>query len=232
MKSIGEQQAFFESPFVTTTNENIASHFFLLDGSIITLLKEKEKSTESLLSQIQTYIEFDTEKIEIDRSNILQKIKNNISERQIIILSGVGGVGKTAVIKKYYQELEKKIPFYIFKSNEFNVGNIKVLFSNFNLQDFIEAHREEENKIIVIDSAERLLDLQNTDPFKECLSAMIKNNWKIIFTTRTNYLEDLNYQFIEIYKIIPYNIDLQTLDEGKLIELSQKHGFILPEDKK
>lgn len=224
--------SFFESPFVTVTNENIATHFFTLDKSVITLLQEKETHTELILYQIQTDIEFNTEKIEIDRIDVLKSIHDHLNTKQILILSGVGGVGKTAVIKKYYQQIEKKTPFYIFKANEFNLRNINDLFPKLELQDFIEAHREEENKIIVIDSAERLLDLQNRDPFKEFLSALIKNNWKLIFTTRNNYLEDLNYQFIQIYKIIPSNLNLQNLDTSRLVELSQKYRFILPDDKK
>lgn len=46
-------------------------------------------------------------------------------------------------------------------------------------------------KIIVIDSAEKLLDIIDNTPIIEFLSAIIKSNWKIIFTTRNSYLEDL-----------------------------------------
>ena len=84
----------------------------------------------------------------------------------------------------------------------------------------------------MIDSAEKLLDLQNTDLFKEFLLTLVKSNWKIIFTTRNNYLEDLNYQFIEIYKIIPLNLDIQNLSEPELENISTKYNFSLPEDLK
>lgn len=224
--------SFFETSFVAIDNKTISQHFFNLDKSIITLLEEKQAHTESILYEIQTHIDFNTQKIEIDRRNILQKIQEELNQKQILILSGVGGVGKTAVIKNFHKEIKDKVPFYIFKANEFNTNNINDLFKNFNLQGFIEAHKDEENKIIVIDSAEKLLDLQNTDPFKECLSTLIKSNWKIILTTRNNYLEDLNYQFIEIYQIIPYNLDIQNLDLKELTELSQTYNFKLPEDQK
>ncbi len=224
--------SFFESPFVVMDNETIARHFFILDDSIFDLLKRKQSHTENILYEIQTSIEFNAHKIEIDRSEVLHNIQGELKQKQILILSGVGGVGKTAVIKNLYKEIKDKTPFYIFKANEFNINNINDLFIDFNLQDFIEAHKDENNKTIVIDSAEKLLDLYNTDPFKECLSALIKNNWKIIFTTRNNYLEDLNYQFIEIYRIIPCNLDVQILDLKELIGLSQTYSFILPKDQK
>ncbi|MEX0598245.1 MAG: ATP-binding protein, partial [Candidatus Paceibacterota bacterium] len=117
-------------------------------------------------------------------------------------------------------------------ASEFELNNIDELFKIHSLQDFIKAHEDEKNRIIVIDSAEKLLDLQNTDPFKEFLSFLIQYNWKIIFTTRNNYIEDLNYQFIEIHKIVPLNLHIQNLNPDELENLSQTYNFILPEDQK
>lgn len=224
--------SFFESSFVTIDNEIIAQHFFSLYKNIVDLLKEKKRHTETILSEIQTEIIFDEEKIEIDRSEFLKRLKNDTKQNQVLILSGVGGVGKTAIIKKFYEDEKNNIPFYIFKAGEFQLNNIDDLFKNLGLLSFIEAHKDENYKIVVIDSAEKLLDLKNTDPFKEFLSILIQNNWNIIFTTRDNYLEDLNYQFIEIHKIIPLNLNIQNLRQEELENLSQLYNFVLPDDHK
>ncbi|SHK42431.1 AAA family ATPase [Tepidibacter formicigenes] len=225
-------ESYFESPFVTINNSNIAQHFFSLDNSIINLLKEKQAHTESILLEIQTNIDFDTQIIEIDRRKVLKNIKEELAQKQILIVSGTGGVGKTAVIKKLYSEIKEDVPFYIFKANEFNINNINELFSEFTLKEFVEAHKEENNKIIVIDSAERLLELENTEPFREFLSIIVGNRWKILFTTRNNYLEDLNYQFIEIHNIIPLNLEIRNLTQEEINDLSQKYDFSLPVDSK
>ena len=74
------------------------------------------------------------------------------------------------------------------------------------------------------------MDLANTDPFKEFLAVLIKDNWQIIFTTRNNYLADLNYDFIDIYKIRPGNFDIRNLDHEELAAIAQANDFILPED--
>jgi energy-coupling factor transporter ATP-binding protein EcfA2 len=224
--------SFFESPFVTINNNSIAQHFFSLEKGIITLLEAKQVHTESVLYEIQTSIGFNTQKLEIDRSAALKNIQRELSQKQILIISGVGGAGKTALIKNLYMELKGEVPFYVFKANEFTLDNIKELFNEFDLKIFIEAHKNEETKIIVIDSAEKLLELPNTDPVKEFLFNVIQNNWKIIFTTRNNYLEDLNYQFIEIHKIVPFNFDIQNLTQEELKKLSQNYNFLLPNDPK
>lgn len=221
---------FFESPLVTFENEKIAKHFFAPDKSIFDLLEEKQRHTENVLLEIQTDIDFNNKKIEIDRSALLDQLRDNLNQKQILIVSGVGGVGKTAVIKKLHENEKDSIPFYVFKASEFNKDSINDLFKEYCLEDFADAHREETHKIVVVDSAEKLLDLTNTDPFKEFLAVFIKDNWQIIFTTRNNYLTDLNYDFIDIYKIRPGNFDIRNLDHKELAAIAQANGFNLPED--
>lgn len=222
--------SFFESPFVAIENKIISQYFFSLVKSIFDLIKEQQIHSENILNEIQTCITFNDQSIEIDRSKDLEKLKK--ASEQVLILSGVGGVGKTALVKTLYEQLKEKTPFYIFKATEFELRNINGLFTDLNFQDFVEAHKHENDKIIVIDSAEKLLDLKNTDPFKEFLSILIQNNWKLIFTTREIYLEDLNYQFFEIYKITPLNINIKNLELKDLNTISDRYHFSLPKDEK
>lgn len=222
--------SYFESPFVSTDNEIIAKHFFSLDKSIFDLIKNQQAHSENILNEIQTAIAFNNQNIKIDRNVDLEKIK--ISQEKVLILSGVGGVGKTALIKDFYEKTKGKTPFYLFKATEFELRSISEFFAGYSFQDFLDSHKEEADKIIVIDSAEKLLDLKNTDPFKELLSILVKENWKIIFTTRDNYLEDLNYQFFEIYKIAPLNINIQNLDITELSSLASTYSFTLPNDER
>lgn len=221
---------FFESEFVSIKNESIAKHFFSLDKSIFDLINSQQSHSENILNEIQTNIIFNGQYIKVDRNDILEKIR--ISQEKVLILSGAGGVGKTAVIKDFYEGVKDTIPLYIFKATEFELRSISEFIAGFSLQEFLDEHKGAGDKIIVIDSAEKLLDLKNTAPFKEFLSVIVKENWKVIFTTRDNYLEDLNYQFFEIYRIAPLNINVQNLDTQELNELSDSNRFSLPADKK
>jgi hypothetical protein len=234
-KSIGVKidwnhtENFFKSPFVVKENKIIAKHFFSLDKSLLDLLKEQKNHNERILEEIRTQIKFGDKIIEIDRGNILESLEES---NQVTILSGIGGVGKTAVIKNYYERIKTEIPVYIFKASEFELRNLNDLFNNNTIDDFVDAHEKEKQKIIIIDSSEKLLELNNTDPFKEFLRTFISNNWKIIFTTRDNYLEDLNYHFFEIYEIVPLNLKITNIELLELEKLSQQFSFLLPADRK
>jgi len=221
---------FFETEFVALKNENISKHFFCHDKSILDQIEVQQAHAENILGDIRTSAKFDGQDIEIDRKDILKELENNI--HQIVILSGVGGVGKTAVIKNLFNEFKNKIPFYIFKATEFELRNINDLLTDFGFQEFVDAHKDDINKNIVIDSAEKLLYLKNTDPFKEFLRILINNKWRIIFTTRNDYLEVLNTEFSEIHGIIPTNLKISNLSSEELDSISDQYGFSLPKDEK
>lgn len=222
--------SFFESAFVTSDNRLIAQHFFTLEGGVSGVITERKKHSESVLFEIRTSITFGSQKVEIDRSAVVHEIQEQMDQVQIVILGGVAGVGKTAVIKNLYGQFKDQFPFYIFKASEFNVGRVDELFGHCTLQDFIEAHRGESTKVIVIDSAEKLLDLSNMDPIREFLSALIQNEWKIVFTARDSYLMDLHNQFIDNYRITPSKLHIENLSQDELVEIARANGFSLPLD--
>lgn len=222
--------SFFESEFVCSLNKELSNHFFTLEKSIFNLIEEQEYHTKNIISEISSSINFNGGNIELDRNSEIEKLKDN--SNLIKILSGSGGVGKTAIIKKLYEDECEESTFFIFKATEFELRNINDLFNGFSFYDFANIFENELSKTIVIDSAEKLLDLNNIDPFKEFLSILIKDKWKIIFTTREHYLENLNYDFSEIYKIAPININISNLDDDNLSTIAEKYSFSLPKDSK
>ena len=222
---------FFKSPFVCEENFIIAQHFFSLDKSIIDFFSELTLHTESILKPIHSKIEFNNYEIKIDRSQVVEKLRKITNTSSIIILSGVAGVGKTAVIKDFY-DLEKNTkPFTIFKATEFNISNLNQLFNyfgNFTLTDFLNAYKDISSKLIVIDSAEKLSDIEYREVFQEFLSTLLDNKWKIIFTTRHSYLDDLKYQFVEVYKLNFRLLNIQNISDKELTSFAKTNKFNLP----
>lgn len=224
--------SFFESPFVTINNKDIAKYFFSLEKSISDLIEDKIKHTECILFSIKTHIYFNENKIEIDRTKIVNDLKKELYAKNIIILSGVGGVGKTAVIKKLYDEIKNKNPIYLFKATEFNINDINKLFDNFSFNDFVDAHEYEKEKIIIIDSVENSLYFENKSSLNNFITILIKNDWKIIFTARGYYLEDLYNDFIDIYQITPSKFHIDNLNTSELNILAFKNDFEITSDEK
>ena len=220
---------YFKSPNVAQANDALLSYFFTQNSSAMETIKRLKNHTENILATINSDIDFSEKCIVIDRSDDIKKI--NESNNQIIIISGQGGVGKTAVIKQFYNIDKNKFTF-LFKATEFDIKTLNDIFYDSSAQYFFDALKNDQSNILIIDSAEKLLDIKNSDPIKELLLICIKENWKIIFTTRDSYLDDLNFHFLEIYKIAPLHIRVKPLDDNELVSISENYSFKLSSDEK
>lgn len=222
----------FEIQLAAPQNALLFEHFFSLDKDAVDFINAIVDHTSNILFPIQDSISYGVSKIQIDRSQVLEAIQSS-GNSKIIIISGEGGCGKTGVIKRLHSRAGDKIPLYTFKATEFKVEDINTFFKrygNYYLQDFLEIHKNENEKIVVIDSAENLSEIENQEPFKEFVSALLANSWKLIFTTRLTYLDDLKFQFIEIYRLPFEHLPISKLTVTELRELSIEHNFELPED--
>ena len=222
-------ETYFLSPDVAF-NQELMKHFFT-DASIYDLINEKQIHTERILNNIHAKINFLSQIIEIDKTKEINELKNQLKSNQALILSGAGGTGKTAIIKKLYQEMKNDIPFYLFKASEFETNQIDNLFGQYSFKKFIDIHEQDKEKIIIVDSAEKILDLNNNEPFKEFFQILIKHKWKVIFTTRHIYLNDLHYHLTQL-EIIPFRINIENLNNEELNILSSNYKFNLPQDEK
>lgn len=222
-------EAYFQSLDVSIINQDIASHFFCLE-SVFDIVEEKKNHTQRVLENINNKIQFNSTAIELDRTDVLNDLKEKIDTNNMLIVSGLGGVGKTAVIKKFYEDSNEDIPFYIFKANEFNINDVNRLFGKYSLEKFIGVHKNYDEKIIVIDSAEKLLDIEDLDVFKEFLSTFNNDNWKVIFTSRDHFVDVLNNEFSELLNTVAYNFYIENISDETLTDLSKEYKFDLPND--
>jgi len=224
----------FERQLALEKNRLLAQHFFSLERSIVDFILELRQHTESILDPIRSRILFKGNEIKIDRSSVVYELRNALHSSLISVLSGVGGTGKTAVVKELYDELKDMAPFFVFKGSEFNVKSINELFGrygSFTFADFLNEHEGIKEKYIVIDSAEKLSDIENQEVFQEFLLRLLKSGWLIIFTTRYSYLDDLKWQFVELFNSHSFKVmDVENISKENLDIFGTKYGFTLPEN--
>lgn len=227
--------SFFETPFVCESNANIAAHFFTLGASVIDFVREIARHTDAVLAPIHSSIVVKGGPIKIDRRLVLSRLKDTLSRSSLVVVSGEAGVGKTALVKDLYDEMKGNTPLFVFKATEFNVSHLSQLFKSygaFTFSDFIREHEDFAEKYVVIDSAEKLSDLERPEVFQELLSALQSSGWRVLFTTRFSYLEDLKYAFIELYRAPFEPLNVPGLTQKELVDLSTVYGFSLPENER
>jgi len=218
--------SYFESPFVCQDCADLSKYFFVRDTSIFDLISFHERHTESILKNIKQSIPFNGNEISIERSNVLASLKD--PSFKISIVSGKGGVGKTVEVKKFYQDSKQALPIFAFKANEFEVEQLDDVTKGKSITDFLTFFGDSTDKVLIIDSSEKLMDLNNLEPFKEFIDLSVEHGWRIIFTTRDYYFDDLNHLCLDILGVIPNKLYVSDLTERELEELAEEFTFVLP----
>ena len=95
----------FEAQLALAKNRSIAEYFFSLDKGVINFIEELSQHMQSILDPISSQIQFHGGEIKIDRSLTLRNLTTALDASSLVILSGEGGVGKTAVIKDFYAQI-------------------------------------------------------------------------------------------------------------------------------
>jgi hypothetical protein len=210
---------FFETPFVVEENANIARYFFTSEKSAIDLIQELSRHTEAILELIRSQINSGGAVIKIDRGPLVERLKETLLRSPVVILSGEAGVGKTAVVKDFYAQLNGTAPMFMFKATEFNgltnANQLLKSYGDFTLSDLVQEFGSIGEKYLVIDSAEELSAIERPEVFQEVLSTFRLAGWKIVFTTRLVYLEDLERALIHLYGVTfePLNVENLTSEE-------------------
>ena len=81
---------------------------------------------------------------------------------------------------------------------------------------------------MVIDSAERIQDIDDTTTIESFISRLKDGGWTFVFTVRDSFLESLLEDLNYLYQIAPALVRIEPLSKDSLKELAENYGFKLP----
>lgn len=209
----------------------IREMFFEVGPNMETLVKDEQCHGENLLASIGDRITYCDNVIRFSRDKYVETIFSTIREHKNLVIHGEGGAGKTAIIKDFYNRHGSEFPICIRKAQELNVASISDIFkyaSNYDLTQFIEAYSRDDKKVFIIDSAERLQDIENDDHIKLLLRKLTESGWSIIFTVRSVYVEDLRSDLQYTYHLECKFVSLDNISGQELNECALCNHFQLP----
>ena len=208
--------------------------FFSTDSDYELLYDFEKKNTANILNPIDTKIKFHTNEIKINRDKILSLIYDGMINHFHFVLHGEGGCGKTAIIKDLTDKLHaSNIPVCIRKAQSLNISNVDDVFyaqKNYTLEQFNELYHGTPHKVFVIDSAERLQEIDDQEPVFNLLKSLSHEGWSILFTVRDVYYQDLCDDLFSVYQIAYKAIAVDVISEDELNRYEQDLHITLPQN--
>lgn len=224
-----------EIQLAKSENKYIAEYYFGGERSVWKFIENIEKHTTNLLDSISTEIFYRNERIHFQQERCEEEYEKLIfDDMPCIIISGDGGIGKTAFVKHW---IEKNTPiFFAWRLSEFNVNSLQDVFSNygnFTVYDFIDVLSvDRQKKYVLLDSAEAIYEFMDRTSIIEFLKLLYKNGWKILITIRTAYLENLKYTINEIQGLQYRDITISSIDSEIIKNKLENINVLLPDNKK
>ncbi len=188
---------------------------------------EKLKSdSKEILRPIKTSIGKGENEFKLPRTEVREKILQAISSSQFTIVTGKPGAGKSAEIKEIIQTNFPNASVFVFRADQFNESTLANVFSsqgvNETIQDIFSCISLIPEKIIFIDSLEKLLEADPECAFKQLLALLEEHPEIKIIATSRKYAIDLITLKFGIDKNDTYIIDIPVLNEEELKLVSEK----------
>lgn len=159
--------------------------------------------------------------IHLDRQETKSKVKDSIIKKDIVILYGDAGTGKSAIVRDLINEyeVEKNRFIWAIKADSLDKESIEQLSNSFGLTNRIErilkSSAFDRRKILYIDSAEQLLEIKHWDTVIDFFNLILSaGGFKIIISARSYSIPYLQTRLDYIMNSFAmHKIDVVTQNE-------------------
>ncbi len=225
----------FQVVFACEELQFIARHYFEQKADLWDFVAGLRSMTDARLSFIRNTISFHGNDIHIEHTYELEHLDKS-NPQTITLISGIGGVGKTAIVKDWIAR------------NETNQTCVIVLQPNDVIEQFRDVDMSKSwhatlkdffkmtlatyaNRILVVDSAEKMGKDKELSELLMVLHRFLGADWKIILTARTLFEKQivLHFQtFLPDMRVEVLNV--RPISSDELESLSLSYNFDLPKN--
>ena len=153
---------------------------------------------------------------EIDKSAELIALSTKLNEHQVVIVSGIAGSGKSALVKIFLNQIEENHLVLAFRATEFATAHIDESLRNaqttMNTQRLLAMLAGHNRIVILVEGVERLLEHSVRDAFSHLLQVVQQNRTiQLLITCRDYSVEtvknsliaplDLSYSIREVHEL-------------------------------
>lgn len=182
-------------------------------------IKDVEKinnHTTNILNRIQDKIGT----IHLDRTALRDDIVDLLKLKKNILITGKAGVGKSAIIKQTLSFLSEQYSIIVLKGEDVDREDLSSIAAklqiNNDIEDILDTNEFKKDKIVLIDSFEKLLETDNADTIFDFFDLINKReNIKLIITCRSYAVEQLKIRFINVFRDIDI-VSIPVLSDEEL----------------
>ena len=157
----------------------------------------------------------------LSRQEVVDVLVEAIESSGVVMVQGAPGSGKSAAIKLMTEAYADRLTTFVFKAQEFNSPHLHQFLQSIGVPLTFEQVRAElsllPRKLLVLDGAERLLELANYDALRQLLSELAKDpSWTVLVTCREAAAEAVREHLFSQWNISTSSIAIPVLTDADL----------------
>jgi len=192
------------------------------DQGILNAIKRLNDNSERVLARIRDKVGT----INLERRELTSDLIKTIINSKFTIVSGKPGVGKSAIVKKALHQLGEDCSIIALQGEQLDKNSLIEIFRQHpfefvpELESVLSSNYFTMDKILLIDSIEKLLETKNADTILDFFGLIAKrDDVKIVMTCRSYAVESLKIRFLRQFPIFgDFKIPVLSVEELTEIE--------------
>lgn len=178
-----------------------------------------------ILDDIKTSI---GDSFRLERTGHVQKVIKTLETKQVVLLSGKAGSGKSVIAKRVIRHLEEEHFACCFRAEEFAVPHLDETLRRGQIPStgsmFGAILASQERKVLLVESMERLLERDTQAAFPNLLT-LVSNDpgWRVILTCRDDAVDPVQSAFLRTANLTQAVITVPELTDTELEDV--RHAF-------
>lgn len=191
------------------------------------------QTNEVYFSQIDASLKTSNGDYHFDRDAIDSSLIQNIKAGKSVMLVGESGSGKSAILKNYYEKVkdDDNIAFYIVNAAQLDTNIVNDIFNlhvAYTIVNFTRFYDHCKTKVMVIDSAEKLLLNAHKLAVNLLVNELLNKGWTFIFTCRQNSQAEVDKYLKSKLTISAQSINVPQITKDELYKFAGSYDIALP----
>lgn len=171
--------------------------------------------------------------VHIDRKEYFDKILEAAESEKFVFLTGERGCGKSNLIKKFAGYMKQQAPVFCLRTEDLDKPHLDQVFSGMGLTSSLTQLEAGfaliPKKYLLLESIEKLLELQNISAFTDLIRFIQKNQgWTIIASGRDYAYQSITFNFLETSRVKHHSLVIGNLKDDEIQNLCNSFEFLLP----
>ncbi|MEW6125457.1 MAG: ATP-binding protein [Acidobacteriota bacterium] len=194
----------------------------------------KNQKWESDLKRIKEHGEYIIDGIRMDiggvhikRPAILSRLLEASESSKFVFISGARGCGKSSVVREFSEYMADRNPVFCLRTEDLDKAHLDNVFSSMGLENSIgdieAGFALMPKRYLLIESIEKLLELEHSTAFTDLLHFLNKHlGWTIIATGRDYAYQQVMFNFLQPSGVTHSSITIDNFDDHEVQQLCEK----------